>query len=417
MKYYIEGYGCSLNKADTQAIQGMLKQNGIAKSKLESLRQGDMAVINACAVKETTEKRMLSRIEQLFKLSKKQGFKLIAFGCISKISSAKVSKISEQIIQLPPALEELAKALSISSAGFSPNSPRVSEGITAIIPICRGCLGECSYCAVKRARGSLKSYSITDLKEAFEKEIKAGKKEIWLTAQDCGCYGKDLGTSLPQLLKELLNVEGEYRIRVGMMNVQRVKEFLEELLNMIKDDRVFKFLHLPLQSGNNRVLQLMNRNYKVEEWLEVVEKARKKFPSITIATDIIAGFPTESEKEFKETLQALEKAKADTVNISRYGRRPFTKALMLKDVPSSLKKERSRIATTACDKIVFERNKLMLGKQETILTDEVGKKGGIIGRSSNYKPVVLEKAKLGEFLKVKISKAEKSFLKAGVISS
>jgi MiaB/RimO family radical SAM methylthiotransferase len=258
---------------------------------------------------------------------------------------------------------------------------------------------------------------VKELKKAFEKEIKNCKKEVWLTAQDCGCYGFDIGTNLAELLKELLKVEGNYRIRIGMMNAQHLKKFLPEFLEAMKDEKVFKFLHLPLQSGNNRILELMNRGYKVEEWLEIAEKARKEFPEITIATDIIAGFPTETEKEFIETLKALEKAKIDLVNISRYGKRPFAKAGLMKEVSSLEKKERSRKATLLFERLAEERNSEMLERIENSLVCEIGVKGGMIARTGNYKPAVLENAKLGEFCKIKITGFEKSFLKAEKIKN
>ncbi|MDO8647147.1 MAG: tRNA (N(6)-L-threonylcarbamoyladenosine(37)-C(2))-methylthiotransferase [Candidatus Diapherotrites archaeon] len=415
MKFHIEGYGCSLNKADTQAIEAMLEEQGFQKTGLEKLGRKGIAIINACAVKETTEKRMLSRIEKLYAASKKQGFQLIVFGCLAKISSGKISRISESIVRLPPALESLSEFLSIGKQEFSPSKPAASEeGIISIIPICRGCLGNCSYCAVKHARGNLKSYSIQELKKAFEKEIKNGKKEVWLTAQDCGCYGFDLGTNLAELLEELLKTKGNYRIRVGMANAQHLQKFLPELLKQMKNERVFNFLHLPLQSGNDRILELMNRQYSVKEWLSTVQNARKEIPEITIATDIIVGFPTETEKEFEETLKALEKAKVDVMNISRYGKRPFTTAAKMKEVSTQVKKQRSIKATEFYNRLSLEENKRMLGKETIALIDEIGKKGNFIARSSNYKPIVLENAKIGEFVKVRVEKAEKSFLRGKI---
>lgn len=414
MRAFVEGFGCSLNKADTQAIKGLLLEKGIQECRLEELEKGGLAVINTCAVKETTEKRMLSRIEKVWKIAERKKFKLVVFGCLAKAMPEKVRKISEEIAIIPPALEELSEFLGSEKKEFSPGNLRISEGITAIIPVCRGCLGECTYCIVKKARGNLKSYAVKELKKAFEKEIKNGKREVWLTAQDCGCYGFDIKTNLAELLKELLKIEGNYRIRVGMMNVQHLKKFLPELLEEMHDERVYKFLHIPLQSGNNRILELMNRNYTIEEWLETAEKARKEFPEITIATDIIAGFPAETEKEFEETLQALKKAKVDVVNISRFGKRSGTKAALMKEVLSKVKKDRSRKAARFYEKLAKERNERMVGKIEEVLVCEKGKQGTMVARASNYKPVVLENAKLGDFAKANVLKAEKTFLKGKI---
>lgn len=412
-KASVEGYGCSLNKADTQAIISLLEEKGIGMANPEKLSRGDFAIINACAVKQTTEHRMLSRIEALSKLSKRKGFRLVVFGCISKISPERVQKISEKIVILPPALEELSKFLGSGEKKFTPEFiSKAGEGTVSIIPACRGCLGSCSYCTVRHARGALKSHSIEEIRKAFSKGLKAGKKEFWLTAQDLGCYGFDIGESLAKLLKELLKEKGECRIRLGMMNVQHLRKFLPELLEQMKDERVFKFLHLPLQSGNNRVLGLMSRKYTVEEWLGTVRECRRKFPEITIATDIIAGFPTETENEFNDTLKALESAECDVVNISRYGKRPFTKAALMKEVSSIEKKQRSRKATELYDRLARRANEKMLGKELAVLIDENGKGKTVMGRSGNYKPVVLKQGKPGEFVKARVVKAGKSFLSA-----
>jgi len=414
MKAHVEGYGCSLNKADTQAIESMLKEQGFGTAGIESLGKGDIAVINACAVKETTEKRMLSRIERLNKLAEKKKFTLIVFGCLSRISPERVEKISQKIVLLPPELESLAEFLGIEKKGFSPENREDSEGIISIIPICRGCLGECSYCAVRHARGILKSRSIEGIAKEFRKGLENGKKEFWLTAQDCGCYGFDIGENLASLLKRLLKEKGNYRIRLGMMNAQHLRKFLPELLEQMKDERVFKFLHLPLQSGNDRILKLMNRKYSVKEWLACVKECRRKFPEISMATDIIVGFPAEAEKEFEGTLKAIESAECDVVNISRYGKRPFTQAAKMREVQSIEKKFRSRKATEVYGALAMKANAKMIGKECVVLIDEKGKERTVVGRSGNYKPVVLMKGKIGNFAEVKIISAEKSFLKGEI---
>jgi MiaB/RimO family radical SAM methylthiotransferase len=288
---------------------------------------------------------------------------------------------------------------------------REQKSLVAILPICRGCLGACSFCAVKKARGNLQSYSIASLKKKFSFLLDNGSKEIWLTAQDAGCYGKDIGTSLPELLTELLKDNRDFRLRIGMMNPNHLKQMLPRISKTLKDNRIYLFLHVPFQSGSNRILKLMNRNYKIEEFVSNVKRLRKTFPDLTLSTDIIVGFPSETEKDFEKTLFVLKKIVFDIVNVSRYGKRPFTIAAEIQNqVYEWEKKKRSRIASKLCSKLSLKRNKRLLGKTKTIFVNERGKNNSFVGRTGNYKPVAIRKDFFGKTTTVKISKAFPTYL-------
>ena len=405
---FVEGYGCSLNKSDTTQIKGFLKARGFSFTPLE---KANFAIINTCAVKQPTEFKMLKRIRELFALSKEFGFKLIVFGCLPEINPKEIERISPEIVQLGPRLEQLAEFFSLQQASFGPSAPELSgSNVVSILPICRGCLGACTFCAVKRARGSLKSYSIESLEKKFKKLIKKSK-EVWLTAQDTGCYGKDIGTSLAKLLKTLLKNKRDFRVRIGMMNPNHLREMLPELIELLHDTRLYLFLHVPLQSGSGRILRLMNRKYSVKEFVSCIKRLRKAFPNLTLSTDIIVGFPSETQQDFKKTLSVLKRLEFDVVNISRYGKRPFTTApKMPKQVFEWEKKKRSRIASALCKQISQKRNNRMAGRTEKILLNERGKNKTLVGRTRNYKPVVLKRGKLGEFLKAKITEAKPTYL-------
>ncbi|MFH1256124.1 MAG: tRNA (N(6)-L-threonylcarbamoyladenosine(37)-C(2))-methylthiotransferase, partial [Candidatus Diapherotrites archaeon] len=322
-RFFVEGYGCSLNKADTEAIKGFLQQNGFTQG---TINNSDYVVVNTCAVKEQTENRMLKRIRELHALSKKKEFRLIVFGCLPKISGKKISEISKKIVQLPPSLESLSKFFHLPEQPFSPSIAQArSNRFISIIPICRGCLGSCTYCSVKQARGPLKSYSIASLKKKFAQAVKEAP-EVWLTAQDLACYGKDIGSSLPELLQELLSVEGNYRVRLGMMNPAHLKPIANEMLECFQDKRLYKFLHLPVQSGSGKILKAMKRDYSPRDFLLLVKKFRSKVKGLTLSTDVIVGFPGETEKDFNATVSLLEKVKPGICNISRFGARPNTPA-------------------------------------------------------------------------------------------
>jgi MiaB-like tRNA modifying enzyme len=415
MKAFVEGFGCSLNKSDTEQVAGFLESSGFTL--VNNPKKASLLILNTCAVKEQTETKMLRRIKELHTIAAKSNAILVVFGCLPKINPNAVKAISKEIVQIGPSLESLASFLELPLQKFSPElEERKASPIVSISPICRGCLGNCSYCSVKNARGSLKSYSIPALNKKFKQALKQGSKEFWLTAQDCGCYGFDLGTNLPELLKELLKNKGEFRIRIGMLNPAHLKEFVPAYLAFFKDPRLFRFFHLPVQSGSNKILGKMNRKYSREDFLEIVKKTRFLYPNASIATDVIVGFPGETEADFRQTISLLKQAKPDVVNISRFGARPNTLALkMAGQLHGRVKKDRSRIVTKLCKEISLKRNKAFVGKEPEILLDEEGKGNSLVGRSQDYKPVVVKEGKLGTLVTVRIEKAFQTYLAGNLL--
>ncbi|MCX6799141.1 MAG: tRNA (N(6)-L-threonylcarbamoyladenosine(37)-C(2))-methylthiotransferase [Candidatus Diapherotrites archaeon] len=404
MRVFVEGYGCSLNKADTEQIRGFLAANGIRISKTPE--KSDAIIINTCAVKKPTETRMLNRIRKLHALAQKKGIALVVFGCLPAINSAAIAQVSREIVQIPPSLEKLAEFLGLPREEFSPCLPQQKENrFVSIIPIARGCLGRCAFCCVRQARGDLKSYSIKEIDARFKQAIKE-TPEVWLTGQDCGCYGADIGASIVELLRELLSNKGDFRVRVGMINPQRMLKFLDEYLPLFEDERLYRFFHIPLQSGSNAVLKAMNRNYTKEDFLFLVKQIRKKLPDATIATDVIAGFPGETEAQFGETASVLRAVQPDVVNVSKFGARPGTVAAKMPcQVGGREVKRRSKALAVLCRQLSLERNKRLVGTAQRILVAEKGKKGGFVGRSLSYKHVVVQKNLLGKFAGVKIKRA------------
>jgi len=406
MKVYVEGYGCALNISDTEKIIGLLKKNRFAI--VDKPSEADAVIINTCAVKLPTENRMIRRIRELIS---ETNAKILVFGCLTAINPDRIPK-NRRVVVVGTKLSELAKLLNLreKNVEFSPELEEVKfNPCVAIVPIARGCLGNCSYCAVKFARGKLQSYAVDSIVRKIRKELKKSR-EVWLTAEDTACYGFDIGTNLAELLKKILKIRGDYRIRIGMMNVNNLKLFLDEFLDVFEDKRIYKFLHLPVQSGSNRILKLMNRNYTANEFVEVVERIKKKFPEITLSTDVIVGFPTETEEDFKKTVALLKKIRATKVNISRYGVRPNTEAAKMEQIIERTKKERSRKLTKLCRELAFKENKKMVGRIEKILISAKGR-DCLIGRTKNYKQVIVkENCKFCEFAKVKIVEARAYYL-------
>ena len=413
MKAFIEWFGCSANQSDAEQIKGFLKEKNYEFS---SIKEADLVLINTCAVKEPTEFKMQKRIKFLLK-EKKEEAKLVVFGCLPKINPEAVKKIDSSLAMAGPNLEELTKILGMQEESFSPKINEVRENeFVSIIQIERGCLNNCTFCGTVLARGKLKSYSINELNEKFRKAVKE-TKEIWLTGQDTGCYGFDLGASLPELLKELLKNEGNYRIRIGMMNPHHVKKIYKELIEVMKDKRMYKFLHIPIQSGSNKVLKEMARGYSIETAKEVINELRKGIPGLALSTDIIAGFPGETDEEFRETMNALNEMEFDVVNISRYGKRPGTFAAKRTDqVLGPIKKERSRIASGIIKKISFKKNKEFEGTLQEVLVSSKGRTGLFVGRTSSYKQVIVKEDLRGKIINAKIRKAFTKHLDSMVLS-
>jgi len=250
----------------------------------------------------------------------------------------------------------------------------------------------------------------------------SGAREFWVTSQDTASYGKDLKTDLAKLLCLLRNLEGDFRVRVGMMTPNLVVDMQEQLICAFESDKVFKFLHLPVQSGDNSVLRGMRRFYSAEQFLAIVEAFKAEFPDLTLATDVIVGFPGETEEAFNNTLKLMEEVQPDITNVSKFFARPKTAAWNIHDgvVEKQEIKRRSTITAELAKKISAQRNKKWVGWRGEVLVDEKGKVGGSwIGRNFAYKPIVIKSREtlLGKALKVEVTEASITYLKGRILEA
>ncbi len=409
--FFLEGYGCSLNIGETEQIAGFLKANKFQK--VSDFKKADFIIINTCSVKMVTEQRMLSRIEFILKNKKKES-KLIITGCLAKTNKNQIQNISKELIVLDTKLESLTKVLGLKNTKFSPKIiEEKSHQKISIIPISVGCVGNCTYCATRIARGNLKSYSINEINESFKRALKTSK-EIWITSQDLGCYGFDTGHYLPELIKTLLKNKGDFRIRLGMMNPKHFKKIRKDLIPLFKDERLYKFLHLPVQSGSEKILKAMNRSSK-KDFIEAVNYIRKFVPNIRISTDIIVGFPGESEKDFVESINLLKKTKPNIINISRFGKRKGTIAEKMSNQLTELEKKKRSVELSLFIKELFlGENEKLIGKYFKALVSEKADKNGFNARLDNYSPVFINSG-FGHFVEVKITSAKPNFFKGIVV--
>ena len=416
---YAEGYGCPSNDYDLQLILSHFEAKGYVR--VQRPDEADVVVVNTCAVKKRTEDRMLSRL----KVFENTGRRLIVAGCLPLVNLGAVIKAAPNSAILAPSsiqsieevIEHGCEKREMRLMGDT-NEPKIGKVIAnrgrviSILPISEGCLGECAFCCTRLARGRLISCPPESVSKAIGLGIARGFKEFWLTGQDVGAYGHDIDYDLPHLLTCICSNEGNFRIRVGMMNPEWCRYSLDELIRAFGDKRVFKFLHIPLQSGNDEVLLAMRRRYRVRDFLEVVDAFRKTCPEITLWTDIICGYPTEDEDAFSDTLNVLQKLRPDTVNVSRFSSRPGTQAKALKPLPSETVKERSRRATFLSERLSLSRNEAWLGWTGEVLVDEAGRNGTLIGRTDSYKPVVLHGSNemLGQRVAVRVLEAQPTHL-------
>ena len=251
-------------------------------------------------------------------------------------------------------------------------------------------------------------------------DLDSGAREIWLTGQDMAAYGRDIGVNLVALLNEIRQLDGDYMVRVGMMTPNLALDMLNDLVEVFQNEHVFKFVHLPVQSGDDQVLKRMNRLYTVSQFRSIVETFRNAIPRMTVATDVICGFPGETHDDFEESLSLIEEVKPDVVNISKFFPRPKTAAEnMNPKVPPAEVSERSRRMTHLVRRISLEKNRAWLNWKGRILIDEHGKQPDtFIGRNFAYKPIVVKsesESLFGTFVDVRVTKAFQTYLETETI--
>jgi threonylcarbamoyladenosine tRNA methylthiotransferase CDKAL1 len=422
-RVYVKSFGCSANLADGEVIAGCLSKAGFEV--VDVPQDAEILLYNTCAVKSPTENRV---IDILRKAPKDK--RLIVTGCLPLINFERLKNEVEFDGVTGPApgakiVEVLRRVAAgekvVYLGGVSKPSlclPRIPVNrVVSVVPINYGCLGNCSYCCVHFARGRLRSYRVDEIVERVKQDLVSGAKEVWLTSQDTACYGKDIGASLAGLLRRVCEVEGDFFVRVGMMNPDHVMGMLDELVEAYKCGRVFKFLHLPVQSGDDEVLELMNRRYTVEDFKTVVQAFRQEIPRLTLSTDVICGFPGESRAAFEQTKKLVREVQPDIVNVSKFFSRPRTPAEKMVFLPPKEVNRRSKEVAELSKKISFERNRAWINWEGTALFDERGKGESWMGRNFAYKPVVIKggESLVGSFVQVRVVNAFSTYLEAEVL--
>jgi threonylcarbamoyladenosine tRNA methylthiotransferase CDKAL1 len=420
MKVHVATYGCSANQASSETMMGSIREKG---HELVDRQHAEVVVLNTCTVKATTEQKILHEIHRLGK----DGIKVIVAGCMPQVQlddilqnnpgahilgANSISRIGEILDSIENCSREdipdttgRFEIITSEPGGFL-NTVRIR--FNPNIHICQislGCNYGCAYCIVRAARGQLLSFDPELIVEDIRTAVSEGCGEIWLTSQDNGQYGMDIGVRLPELLEMVTSIPGNFMVRVGMMNPFSMLPILDDLIRAFGNDRVYKLLHLPIQSASKDVLKRMNRFYSMSDVDDIISRFRTAFPDLTLFTDIIVGFPGETESDFKKSVEWVKKYKPDKVNISRYTQRPHTKALEYRNIDSRIIAKRSNELHRVCRTVKLESKKQMIGWQGKVFVSKNAKVNGVMARTASYKPVVIPECGLspGQWCEVKIT--------------
>lgn len=410
-KIFIETYGCTLNKGDSEIIKYLLKD-----SITDSIDEADTVIVNSCGVKGQTEKKITYRISSLLKNKR-----VIVSGCLPKINLKAIDDRVSGIIgtndldRIKEVVNSNEKLVFISDdnrrLGSKSSLKKIRGGsASAIVQISEGCAGSCSFCCTKFARGSVHSFPIEDIVKEVREAVLDGYKEILFTSQDTATYGLDTGENLVSLLEEVFTINQKFKLRLGMANPNHIKKFENDLVKLYKAPHMYKFLHIPVQSGDDKVLSDMSRGHNVKEFQETVSLFKNSIQDLYLCTDVIVGFPTEDEYAFENTYNLIEKIRPDKINLTRYSQRPETESSKMKQIPSWIVKERSRKLNLLRKEISFEINTSYIGGTFETLVTKKNMDGTYTGRIPNNKPVILEDVKIGDFLDISIIDATSTYL-------
>ncbi|MHA1985444.1 MAG: tRNA (N(6)-L-threonylcarbamoyladenosine(37)-C(2))-methylthiotransferase [Promethearchaeota archaeon] len=423
--FYIETYGCTSNKADSYIISNILLNSGYTQVKQEDAQ---FLIINTCAVKEQTENKIKQRLKTLHELYQKFTDKyIVVAGCLPHITPNYIDVIKKTIPsfsaiidldnfkELPEIFDEIKvgdnKLIYKSSEIIDKSQFLISHPkgkITGIIPISEGCLGSCTYCCVKHARGKLNCYDPSNIVRNVEHQLKQGIKQIYLTSQDCSNYQYN-GTQLADLVKKIVDLDFEFFLRIGMINPSFLINEIDQLISIFKLPKVYKFLHIPIQSGSNRILLKMQRKYLISDIIDKIDILRKELPSLTISTDIICGFPGETEYDFLRTVNLIKWLKPEIINISKFTPRPGTKAKEMKQINSRTIKQRSiRLSNIFRNSLKHINDSWKEWEGQVLLLHEGSEKSQSFGRNIAYKNIFVKDfdAVYGKFVNVKIERIE-----------
>lgn len=425
---YVHSFGCQLNFSDGEKIKGELLQMGFGFT--DSYENADLIILNTCAVRESAEDRVFGNIGYIKHLKEQNPNMILALcGCMAGeqnvINKIKKSYPYVDIIFGTSAINELPKliheVLNGKKHAFDTNEYHTSVSydtekivrdspFKASVPVMYGCNNFCTYCIVPYVRGRERSRPHEDIIKEVTLLANNGYKEIMLLGQNVNSYGKDIpdGISFSQLLRMLNDINGSFIIRFMSSHP---KDADYELIDTILEcDKIAKHLHLPVQSGSNDVLKRMNRSYTIEKYMDIINYTRSKNPDFSFGTDVIVGFPNETDEQFRQTLDVLKQVKYDNLYSFIYSKRTGTKAALMDDSISDETKSMRMSEMLSLQREISSRNfKRFIGRTMTVLPDGIGKNGDgwLIGKSNEFIIVEFQapQSLIGQFVNVKITQS------------
>ncbi|HEX2982710.1 MAG TPA: tRNA (N6-isopentenyl adenosine(37)-C2)-methylthiotransferase MiaB [Ignavibacteriales bacterium] len=424
---YIETYGCQMNVADTELVMGILNDKGYSLTK--EIREADVVLLNTCSIRDNAEQRIYGRLDNLKKLkTNKPGLVLGILGCMAErlrkdlIEEKKIVDLvvgPDEYRRLPEFIDDAflgEKGIGVKlsrTETYDDIIPYREEGLSAWISVMRGCDKFCTYCVVPFTRGRERSRSLDSIVKEVAVLSDRGFKEVTLLGQNVNSYN-DNGNDFADLLGACASVDPSLRIRYTTSHPQDLSDKL--LYTMAEFPNICKYIHLPVQSGSNRILEMMNRTYTIEHYLDIIQKARKIMPGVSFSTDIIAGFPTETYEDHLATMEVMRAVRYDGAYMFKYSPREGTKAFKMDDdVSEEVKTKRLSEIIDLQQKISYELNQELIGTEETVLVEGDSKKSDkfMAGRTDSNKVVIFPKdggMKPGDYVKVKINRATSATL-------
>jgi tRNA-2-methylthio-N6-dimethylallyladenosine synthase len=426
-KVYIETYGCQMNLADTEIVLGILQNNGYGVTK--KIEEADVILVNTCSIRENAEQRIYGRLGN-FKSIKDQKPDLIVgvLGCMAeRLRTDLVDK--KKIVDVVVGPDEYRRLPELIDVAFNGDKgigvklsktetyddilPHREDGLQAWLSVMRGCDKFCTFCVVPYTRGRERSRSLDSVVDEIKQLSERGFKEVTLLGQNVNSYS-DNQFDFADLLAACAQVNRSVRIRFTTSNPQDLSDKL--LYTIAEHPNICNYIHLPVQSGSNRILELMNRTYTIEHYLQLVEKARRIIPGVSFSTDIISGFPTETFEDHIMTLDVMREVTFDGAFMFKYSPREGTKAFKMKDdVNEETKTKRLQEIINLQQQISFELNQELIGKEEIILIEGFSKKSDkfFSGRTDSNKVVIVpadNRVKTGDYIKIKINRATSATL-------
>ncbi|XP_026140617.1 threonylcarbamoyladenosine tRNA methylthiotransferase-like [Carassius auratus] len=393
----------------------------------ENPSDADLWLLNSCTVKNPAEDHFRNSIKK----AQEQNKKVVLAGCVPQAQprSDYLKELSiigvQQIDRVVEVVDEAIKGHSVRLLGQKKEKgkrlggarldlPKIRKNpLIEIISINTGCLNACTYCKTKHARGDLASYPIEELVERARQSFQEGVCEIWLTSEDTGAYGRDIGTDLPSLLWELVKEIPEgAMLRLGMTNPPYILEHLEEMGRVLQHPRVYSFLHVPVQSASDSVLMDMKREYCVADFTRVVDFLKNRVPGITIATDIICGFPGETDEDFEQTMELVRQYRFPSLFINQFYPRPGTPAAKMEQVPAHVKKHRTKELSALFHSYNPYDHKIG-ERQRVLVTEESFDSQHYVAHNKFYEQVLVPKKPefKGKMIEVDIYEAGKHYMK------